>query len=354
MYHKIIVIGGYGKVGGVICDELRKRYPYRVYAAGRSLEKAERFSRAMNGEVLPLEVDVDGGVPENWPDGVSVVIMCLDVRNISFIAQCLEKGIHYIDVTADYSVMERIQRLPSHSATTVLSVGLAPGITNMLVKRGVQQLDQADAADIFLLLGLGEKHGRKAVEWTVDNFNAEFAVIDKGQQVEFSGFSDGLQTEFNRDIGRRSAYRFNFSDQHILPGTLHIPTVSTRLCFDSRFVTWLLAASARLRITRLLLKPGIRNKVVDSILNTNWGKEIYAVKVEVSGQKDGRNVRYHGVISGDKEFHMTGQVAAYVARCLYEEKYPRGVFHIEELFQPDELFASLSHHFTLEERIGYK
>ncbi|GED27534.1 hypothetical protein BAG01nite_36360 [Brevibacillus agri] len=55
---KIVVVGGYGYVGATICKELGNLYPGRVYAAGRSLEKAEAFCRETAGKVRPLRFDL--------------------------------------------------------------------------------------------------------------------------------------------------------------------------------------------------------------------------------------------------------------------------------------------------------
>ncbi|MGG3849351.1 hypothetical protein [Brevibacillus agri] len=45
-------------MGATICKELGNLYPGRVYAAGRSLEKAEAFCRETAGKVRPLRFDL--------------------------------------------------------------------------------------------------------------------------------------------------------------------------------------------------------------------------------------------------------------------------------------------------------
>lgn len=51
---RIVVVGGYGHVGATICKNLGNAYPGRVYAAGRSLEKAEAFSEKQMGRCCRL------------------------------------------------------------------------------------------------------------------------------------------------------------------------------------------------------------------------------------------------------------------------------------------------------------
>jgi len=58
MKNDIVVVGGYGHVGKMICRDLGELYPGKVYAAGRSFSRAEQFSRSTNGKVRPLELNI--------------------------------------------------------------------------------------------------------------------------------------------------------------------------------------------------------------------------------------------------------------------------------------------------------
>ena len=196
MKRDIVVIGGYGQVGQVVCRELGALYPGKVYAAGRSYSKAKRFSDATGGNVLPLQLDVNERLPAAVFREAALVVMCLDVRHTGVVQACVDHGVDYIDITADYSAMASIEKLRAAESTVVLSVGLAPGITNMLVKRGKQKLDTVLQADIYVLLGLGEAHGRAAIEWTLDNLAADFSVVEQGAARQTASFSEGKKTRF--------------------------------------------------------------------------------------------------------------------------------------------------------------
>lgn len=279
-------------------------------------------------------------------------VMCLDLQHTEFVQACIKHHVDYIDVTANFSIMSNIQEIHPVDSTIVLSVGLAPGITNMLVKQGKDRLDQVDAAHIYILLGLGEAHGRAAIEWTVDNLNAVYSVMEQGSAKQVRSFTDGKKMDFPAGLGQKTAYRFNFSDQHVLPRTLGIPSVSTRLCFDSGMLTTMLAGIMRTGIVRWLLRPSLREKVVALFEKTKWGSEIYAVKAVVTGTLNGRPVRYQGSVHGEKEFYATGRVAAFVAKQVYMGQLPVGVYHMEELFRPADLFADLREIVVLEESIS--
>jgi saccharopine dehydrogenase (NAD+, L-lysine-forming) len=261
--NRILVIGGYGMVGRRICKELGRRYPGRVFAVGRDLKKATDFSATTTGAVGPLRFDMHGDeTPERLLKNAQLVIMCLDQSDSRFLEACILGRVTYIDITASadfHRMAERLGNVAKHIETTaILSVGLAPGLTNLLVKYITAEFDEIDDANIAILLGLGDRHGRAAVEWTVDNLHGDYEVLGRnGGTKRVQALSEGRRVTFP-GIGMRTAYRFNFSDQHILPRTLSIPSVTSRLCFDSEIVGRLLAFLKRVGALALLRRPWIR------------------------------------------------------------------------------------------------
>ena len=90
-------------------------------------------------------------------------------------------------------------------------IGVAPGLTNLLARLCVDGLPDAQGVDITVLIGLGERHGTAAVQWTVDGLTARQRRDGAGPgraRVSLPGF------------GTRGAYPFPFSDQHTLTETL--------------------------------------------------------------------------------------------------------------------------------------
>lgn len=348
---KIIVVGGYGQVGSVICHELGRRYPGKVYAAGRHLDRAVHFSKLTKGKVLPLHFDVKEPTTDDFFKDVALVIMCLDLQKVDFVQACVDHEVNYLDITADYSIISKIETLRPKRSTIVLSVGLAPGLTNLLTKLGTERLDYVEEADIHILLGLGEAHGRAAIEWTINQLNSTYTVIERGIEKKVTGFSDGKHVLFPGGLGTRTTYRFNFSDQHVLPSTLGISSISTRLCFDSAFMTHVVAGLRRIGIIRWLEHPKIRKKVVDLLCKIKWGSEVYAVSIVATGILDGRLTRYQGSIRGTREFYATGRVATFAANQLYSNPQAPGVFHMEQLFQPMDVLKALEDMMTFEEKI---
>ncbi|KQL46034.1 hypothetical protein AN963_13590 [Brevibacillus choshinensis] len=351
MRKDFLVVGGYGHVGSTICRELSLTYPGNVIAAGRSHEKAERFCQTMGGKVRPLALDTAEPIHPSALQDVKVVVMCLDQTNTEFVQRCLQQGIHYLDISASHTFLSEVEHLHSDAkdghATAVLSVGLAPGLTNLLAARAKREIGPLRTLDISVMLGLGDQHGKGAIEWTIDQLQTTFSVMNAGQIVPVASFTDPRKADFGKGLGKRTSYRFPFSDQQVIPHTLGVSCVSTRLCFDSSIVTLFLAILKRVGFFHLLRVEWLRESVVRLFGAIRLGKELFAIKVDANG--DGGEVEY--LIAGKKEAEITAKVAAWTADAIYRKDLPKGVYHMEQLFELEDVWEYIQAAYTFDHQI---
>lgn len=340
MGNKIVVIGGYGHIGQKICLDLVDDFSGNIYAAGRDEKKAKKFAHSTNGSVHPLYIDVTRELPQSFFNDVQLVIMCVEQISIDFVEKCLVNGVNYIDITASYAFIEQVELLNylavKHEATAVKSVGLAPGMTNLLACKVVEELDVLNEIDLFLLLGLGDEHGKEAIRWTLHNIKGSFKVNRAGKPIRYQGFTDGKKTDFGGEIGKKKAYRFNFADQHVLEKKFGVP-VSSRLCFDSNFIT---------KSIHLLKRSKILHILPESFLlflfkKMNFGKADFAIGVEASGMKLNEKRTLKAFVRGREEAHITALVTSIVAKSICKRKYSSGVWNMEQLFQWEEMYKPL-------------
>ncbi|MED1781062.1 saccharopine dehydrogenase NADP-binding domain-containing protein [Brevibacillus fortis] len=339
---RIVIVGGYGHVGATICKKLGDAYPGRVYAAGRSLEKAEAFCRETNGKVLPLQLDIRKPLDQSMLENVKLVVMCLDQTDTTFVEGCVRNGTHYLDISANGQFLTQIEQWGSQVATkdlgtAVLSVGLAPGLTNLLAGEAHRLLDEVSELDIFIMLGLGDRHGKAALEWTIDNLCTSYEVMNKHQRVTVESMTEGKLVDFGPELGKKHAYRFPFSDQQTLARTLDVPTVSTRLCFDLDGMTRVVAGLRSMGICQLLHLPKVREATMEAFGRWKMGDDRFAIKVEARGKRGYDESTVECLLSGRDQSKMTAMVAAAVAKSLYEEAFPPGVHHIEQLFSLEKI-----------------
>jgi len=344
MEGKILIVGGYGGVGRIISAALGDRFPGQVIAAGRNFQKAQDFASESNDKLSPAKLDISDmdEVSSTLDDNIAMVVMCVDNPDTGFIEQCIERGIHYIAISATYEILSQIEKLgdkaKERGSTILLSVGLAPGLTNLLVSHCTMALDVVNNIDIFLLLGLGEVHGESSNLWVLDNLITDYSVLQSGVEKRVQSFGEYKPTVFPVDIGKRAVFRFNFSDQHTVVKTLGLNSVSTWACFDSAFFSWFFYVEKKLGLLNLLRIAAVKRMYLKLMGSIHTGSDLFIAQVVADGAVNGKSASYTCSVNGHGEGRITGLFAAEVAERLYTSDMPSGVFHIEQMFdRPREL-----------------
>lgn len=341
-----LVVGGYGEVGRCIVAELTRRWPGHVVVAGRNEAKARAMAARWNGRVQTRHLDLSA--PASFAAalaGIGVVVVCVEQQETDFVDACLQGGIHYVDVSASYAFLRRVEALQplarAHGATCVLSVGLAPGVTNLLARRVVDALERTEHVDIDILLGLGDVHGPAAIEWMLANAHRKYSIGEGPHARVVTPFREPRRVELPAPFCRRTTYAFDFADQHALARTLAIPSAQTRLCFDSALVTLTLASLAALRALRLLRWRRLRQLMARLLGWAPFGSSAFVTRVSATGTSNGRRTEASAFVRGDGEARATGVVAAFVAEQLLEGQ-PPGVWHIDQLVDVENALTRLA------------
>ncbi|SFL70130.1 Saccharopine dehydrogenase NADP binding domain-containing protein [Gracilibacillus orientalis] len=331
MKDAIIVIGGYGKVGQMICKILAKQFPGRVYAAGRNKDKAIRFANETNNVVQPLVFDMHQTEIPSWLLDAKLVMMCIDQPNTRFMQACLQNGTAYIDITADRHFLIEARKLEKEDilAPAVLSVGLIPGLSNLLANHVKELMPAVHQLDIDVLLGLGDDHGEAALKWMLDQIHSHFIIYQKENKVWKIPFSDKKLTNFGSVNGKKHTHRFPFPDQLTLYHTLKVPSVSTRICFDSNFITTIFAWFCRWKLSRLLQLPFFQQIFLFLLKKWRFGSKQFSV--HVSGYHENSNESI--TLYGEEESVITAQVAASVATAILTNNFNPDIYHIDQLFR---------------------
>jgi saccharopine dehydrogenase (NAD+, L-lysine-forming) len=327
MSNAILIIGGYGAVGTVIATTLAQHHADQLIIAGRSKSKAENLAAQLGAGVRWRVLDVTQSVDyDAILDGVGYIVICLDVHGNQFVRQCFQRGIHYVDISAEYPILSAIAELDvfarERETTAVLSVGLVPGLSNLMARHSLQFVQPIEHFDIALLAGLGEKHGAAGSTWILNHMND----------------STGMKRfQFREPYGQKPVYRFAFSDQYTLTQTLPIASAATWLGFDSFIMTHLIGL-ARLPVFRQLFQwKAVKRLLLNTTQRLQFGSDKFVLTVRACGSTGD----YQAWMHGKREALATGLVAAEVVRRLMTESPPAGVYHIEQIYRLEDFLPLL-------------
>lgn len=339
MKDKILIIGGYGTVGSTIATHLSKVYPNKIIVAGRNIKKAEKLTRKLNNLIIPYEFDVSNISSLEILKNVRLVIMCIDQEDSNFVETCINYKINYIDITANQQLIEKFEKLNAKAkekeVSVILSVGLAPGITNLMAKQCIEKLPNTKKIEIYILLGLGEKHGDSAYQWTLENIHKNYAIQINGTKKTVRSFTEPKTTNL---LGQRTFYYFNFSDQHSLANITSVPTVKTRLAFDSNFFTKLVAILRKTGITKIFSNAKMQKIMIPLFKKASLGSDLFAVKV--IAENDDKET-YECELIGKNEGNITALLTVQLAlKILKTPSVHIGVLHSNEIIENIPLFLA--------------
>lgn len=323
----VLVVGGHGEVGRHVVRTLI--FMQRtIIIAGRNASKGQAFIELLGNysDISFRTLDLTKGPEELAPalGGVAAVIMCSDQSDIKFVNLCLEKGIQYVDIAADDEHLRKIEKLntiaqENHTAA-VLSVGLAPGLTNLLVRECREKSPELNQFEIGILLGTGDAHGAQAIDWTMKNL------------LHWNSSLAPRNIEYGLPWGRRKSYPFEFSDQYALERTIGVKA-STFLCFSSKALTFM-----TFFLRQPILLPLIRKfpSILKFIGNVSWGgDDCYAIQVQGSSKNRG----VQAILKGQNEALVTGVTAAAVTDYIMRNKISDGVFHIHQIIKISDIWS---------------
>ncbi|WP_267905764.1 NAD(P)H-binding protein [Glycocaulis albus] len=304
----VLVIGGYGHVGGQVAEILAEA-GYDVRIGGRSLEKAKRFAARIGAEGVCLDVHD----PTGWDaalDGTGMVVVCIDLPGDALPRRVLASGLRYVDISADDRILAAIERLgpvaQEHGGRALLSVGLAPGLTNMMANAVAQRVGVPQEICIAVMLGAGDSHGAAATDWMI----AELAQLN-GQPRVF---------KFARDQHPRKTWPMGFADQHVLTRAMPGVRVRTYFALDNRLLTTCLMSAGAALARLVWLRPVLRR----ALMTVRIGSPRTAIAVTATGSGTQAVARFEG----SEEAKLTALIAARAAVLLMTGTVEPGVHHL--------------------------
>lgn len=354
----IVLVGGYGQVGLEVARVLAPRYPGRVVVAGRTLAAAQAAAAAIGYGTRGAILDADRlhqADPNALLTDAAVVLACAGHTHPTLAEAAISAGADYADITADGTLIAGIEALDplarQNGVAAVVSVGLAPGLTNLLAAAACAGLDSVHQIDLLVRLGLGDVHGPAAWAWTLDALNAEFDVPTRrgSQRVRAltqrrTFFLPGQSPAADGRPGRGRpvvGYRFDFPEQRTLARTLEVPAVASWLAMDPPVVGTALALASRSGASRLLTNPRARRLTLAALTRTHIGSDTTGVAATATGYRAGAPAELTLNVTGRSEATITAHVAAYAAEQLLSHRITAGVHHLEQVTTADDVLTTL-------------
>ena len=339
---RILVVGGYGKVGQIISKRLSEKYPKKVLIAGRNLSKAENiiFEMDLNAEAIELDISSNTFDTINFSQ-IHTVISCIDfLKHDHFLLACIENQLNYIELATSYDAYLRMHNyklaVDKNKVCLVPGVGLLPGMSALFVKEALKSYPFLDDVHTYVLLSLGDRHGTEAIRWMLEYACKPYRLKHDSGFENLHPFVNSTKVTLVGEKAARRFYPFNFGDQHIIAETMKTKMAKTWLTFDQNYVATFLSIIKRIGLLSFLYKSMPRF-LIACFGRMTFGSERFSVQTVCSY----KNKKKIFNISGKGEANATGIIASFIADKIYNSNDKSGIVRIEDTVDFKELLDFL-------------
>lgn len=223
-----IAVLGAGAMGSAAAVLLARRSDVDLVVIDVDGERARRVADRAGATARAFDAAA-GELPEVLKE-VRAVAACLPYRlNLEVMEAALAAGCHYADLGGLFHVT-RTQwglhdRFAQAGISAVLGIGSAPGLTNVLARRGADRLHRVDSIDIADgAVDLSADGGSFAVpysaETVLDEFTEPAMVFEDGKLREVPAGDGVVSWDFPEPVGTQPAIYTLHSEPATLPFTI--------------------------------------------------------------------------------------------------------------------------------------
>ena len=318
---KVLILGGYGVFGGRLA-QLLLRDGHDVWVAGRSLQKAERFTERHGGQALQVDRCRDlepilNVRPEVVVDA-SGPFQAYRANALRVPEFCLEHQINYLDLSDDGRFTARIGELDDKAKRAgrfaLSGASSAPAISAAVVAALAEDLEPVHVIETAIMPGNRASRGRSVIAGLLSQVGAPLRVWRGGQWREVRCWSDP-RTYVLRNSRKRQTRAVGVPDLQLFPRHFSARSVIFRAGSELRFMNLGLAALAQFRRLGLFRAAPYFEEVafrLSGILKA-LGSDTGAMIVEVTGSAGDKAVtrRWELIVErGDGPFVPTTPVRA--------------------------------------------
>ena len=229
MTKKVLVIGGYGRIGNSVARDIIKHNDAEVTITSRQTR-----SQSDTFKFLPLDLSDRQQLQKAIAER-DLVVHCagpFHYRDGRVLETCIDLGVDYLDVSDHRSFYQKVikyrERAIANDVTAILNTGIFPGISNSMVKQGVEQFDQPDKIHLSYVVAGSGGAGLTVMRTTFLGLKNKFAAWIDGQWQDVSPYSQREVIEFPVPYGKTGVYWFDVPETYTFADSFPVNTVITK------------------------------------------------------------------------------------------------------------------------------
>lgn len=361
MKKRVLILGGRGRIGQSVAQDMINFTPeVEITITGRKTFQSKPF---VDSRMEFLELDLaDKNKLISAISSVDLVIHCagpFHYRDAGVLELCIEAGVNYIDVSDNHSftlkALNHKEAAQKQGITAIINTGIFPGISNSLVRLGVEQLDQVETIHLSYVVGGSGGAGITVMRTTFLGLQRPFEVWKNSQWQQVKPYSDREVIEFPAPYGKLSVYWFDMPECFTLAQSFDVKTVVTKFGTFPDFYNHLTKMVADqwppswLQNTAVIEFLSQVSYAMTTVTDYFSGIGV-AVRSSAQGYKDQKPVEFCSTFTHENTALAAGIGTGSVAQLiLTNQLHKPGVWPIEQAL-PTDLFLKTLHqrHVTIQ------
>lgn len=339
MTHKVLVLGGGGRIGRNAAADVLMYTSAQVTLTGRQSKASFELGDCQTYQPLSLE---DEAAVEQAIAQHDLIIHCAGPfrsRNHHVLLSCIAQGKPYVDVadSSDYVNQALTHRQAAQDAgvTAIVSTGIFPGISGSMVRQGIEQLDKAEKVHLSYLVAGSGGAGLTVMRTTFIELQTPFMSKINGQWRAIAPYSQREVIDFPR-YGKGGVYWFNTIEALTVADTFpEVKTIITKFGSVPDYynrLTWLMARAPggflkNPKVIEALSRISYR---MTEVTDPRTGVGI-AMRVLIEGETDGKPARYLATLDHDDTAFCAGCGTGAIAQLILSGRLNKpGIWPVEQ------------------------
>ena len=347
MAKKVLVIGGYGRIGNSVARDIIEHNDAEVTITSRQAQPETKPFK-----FLTLNLDDRSGLRQAI-EQQDLVVHCAGPfhhRDARVLEYCIEAGVDYIDVSDHRSFYQRAikhqDKAIAAGVTAVLNTGIFPGISNSMVKQGVEQFDNPRKIHLSYVVAGSGGAGLTVMRTTFLGLKNKFSAWIDGKWQDILPYTKREVVEFPAPYGKTGVYWFDVPETYTFADSFPVDTVITK--FGSipdwyNHLTWITAhvfpenwVTSSKGIEFFSQVSYAMTKVTDRFSGIG-----VAMRAEITGEKAGKPYTYCSTMVHPDTAISAGAGTGAIAQLVLAGKLKQpGVYPVEQVLST-ELFVEM-------------
>ena len=335
---KVLVIGGCGRIGNSVAQNIANHTGAEVTITSRNSQQ----QADLPFKFLRLDLS-DRNSAEKAIADRDLVVHCagpFHYRDGSVLETCIAKGVDYIDVSDHRSFYERVIKLQDKAiakgVTAVLNTGIFPGISNSMVKQGVEQFDRPKKIHLSYVVAGSGGAGLTVMRTTFLGLKNKFVAWIDGKWQDILPYSEREVIEFPQPYGKTGVYWFDMPETYTFADSFDVDTVITKFGSIPDWYNHLTWITAHIFPPAWVSSPkGIEffSRVSYSMTNVSdrFSGIGVAMRAEITGEKAGKSQTYYATMVHENTAIAAGAGTGAIAELILEGKLKKpGIYPVEQ------------------------